>query len=230
MLDSLIFIALPYSALALFLFVVPYRYFADRLKWTPFSTQFLEHKTLYWGAMAWHFGIILVLLIHLTGFLAPRLFQALLSNQTFLVTMENVSLGLGLLALFGSIVLLVRRWTSARVRSVTGIADRLILILLIFQVATGLYINIFIRWGYQWYHYTAVPYLYSLITLSPEIGYVSDFPLLFKLHVAGAFLIFGLLPFTKLVHLFYLPIAFLKDPPIVYRWLSHPREKERIRG
>jgi len=38
--------------------------------------------------------------------------------------------------------------------------------------------------------------------------------------VAGAFLIFGILPFTKLVHLLYLPVGFLKDPPIVYRWLK----------
>jgi len=37
---------------------------------------------------------------------------------------------------------------------------------------------------------------------------------------AGAFLIVALLPFTKLVHLLYLPIDFLRDPPILYRWRS----------
>ncbi|HYQ48143.1 MAG TPA: respiratory nitrate reductase subunit gamma, partial [Thermodesulfovibrionales bacterium] len=81
----------------------------------------------------------------------------------------------------------------------------------------------FVRWGYQWYHYTAVPYLYSLLTFHPQIEYVSDFPLLFKLHVAGAFLIIGILPFTKLVHLLYLPVGYLKNPPIIYRWLSQPK-------
>jgi len=42
----------------------------------------------------------------------------------------------------------------------------------------------------------------------------------FKLHAAGAFLIVALLPFTKLVHLLFFPIDFLKDPPILYRWRS----------
>lgn len=220
MLDNFIFVGLPYGALALFIFVVPYRYFANRLTWTPYSTQFLEPKVLYWGAMAWHFGIIIVLLAHLTGFLAPRLVEALLANQAFFLALENISLGLGLLALFGSITLLFRRLTAEKIKAVTGIADKLILLLLIAQAATGVYTSVYVRWGYQWYHYTAVPYLYSLITFRPAIEYISDFPFFFKLHVAGAFLIIGILPFTKLVHLLYLPIGFFKDPPIVYRWLK----------
>lgn len=220
MLDNFIFIGLPYGALALFIFVLPYRYFVNRLTWTPYSTQFLERNTLYWGAMAWHFGIVLVLLAHLIGFLAPRLVEALLANQAFFLILENISLGLGLLALFGSAALLFRRLTAERIKAVTSMADRLLLVLLIVQAATGVYTSVYVRWGYQWYHYTAVPYLYSLLAFRPAIEYVSDFPFFFKLHVAGAYLILAILPFTKLVHLLYLPVGFLKDPPIVYRWLK----------
>jgi nitrate reductase gamma subunit len=176
--------------------------------------------------MPWHFGIIIVLLAHLTGFLVPRVVEALLANQTFFLTLENVSLGLGLLALSGIIVLIFRRATAERIRPVTGIADWVLLILLAVQAATGLYISIFVRWGYQWYHYTAVPYLYSLLTFHPQIEYVSDFPFFFKLHVAGAFTILGILPFTKLVHLLYLPVGFLKDPPLLYRWLPSAKERQ----
>jgi len=39
MLDNFIFIGLPYGALALFLFVLPYRYFSNRLTWTPFRAS-----------------------------------------------------------------------------------------------------------------------------------------------------------------------------------------------
>jgi nitrate reductase gamma subunit len=226
MLDNFIFIGLPYGALALFIFVLPYRYVTNRLTWTTFSSQFLERKTLFWGIMPWHFGIIIVLLAHITGFLIPRVVEALLSNQTFFLALENVSLGLGLVALFGIVVLLFRRATAERIRPVTGIADWALLILLAIQAATGLYISIFVRWGYQWYHYTAVPYLYSLLTFHPQIEYVADFPFFFKLHVAGAFTILGILPFTKLVHLLYLPVGFLKDPPILYRWLSSAKERQ----
>ena len=40
--------------------------------------------------------------------------------------------------------------------------------------------------------------------------------------LAGAFLLLAVLPFTKLVHLLFLPLDFLKDPPIPYRWHSLP--------
>lgn len=228
MLDNFIFIGLPYGALALFLFVMPYRYFANRLTWSIYSTQFLEHRALYWGAMTWHFSIIIVLFIHLTGVLVPRLGEALFANEAFFLAFENISLGLGLLALFGGTTLLFRRFSAHKVRAVTGLADKLILLLLIAQAATGVYTGYTMRWGYQWYTYTAVPYLHSLLTLRPAVEYISDFPLFFKLHVAGAFLIIGVLPFTKLVHLLYLPLRFLKDPPIVYRWLTQGKKNARL--
>jgi nitrate reductase gamma subunit len=103
---------------------------------------------------------------------------------------------------------------------VTSAADWVLLFLLAVQVATGVYLGLFMRWGSQWYLHTAVPYFHSLLVFNPQIGYVADFPLVFKLHAAGAFLIIALLPFTKLVHLLFLPIGFLMDPPILYRWRS----------
>jgi nitrate reductase gamma subunit len=56
------------------------------------------------------------------------------------------------------------------------------------------------------------------VSFNPQLGYVADLPLVVKLHAAGAFLIVAVLPFTKLVHMLYLPVDFLKDPPIPYRW------------
>ena len=49
MLNSLIFIVLPYAALVMLVFVTPYRFYTNRLTWSAYSTQFLEQKTLYWG-------------------------------------------------------------------------------------------------------------------------------------------------------------------------------------
>jgi nitrate reductase gamma subunit len=105
-------------------------------------------------------------------------------------------------------------------KPVTSAADWILLLVLTVQAASGVYMGIFMRWGSQWYLHTAVPYFHSLLALNPRIEYVADLPPVFKLHAAGAFLIVALLPFTKLVHLLYLPIGFLKDPPILYRWRS----------
>ena len=225
MLDTFIFVILPYVALALFLFMTPYRYFSNRLTWSTYSTQFLERQTLFWGVNPWHYGIIPVVTAHFAGVVAPGPMKRLLGNQDTLIVLESVGLGLGLVALFGCLVLLLRRGNYPILQRVTMASDWVLLYLLAVQAATGVYIGLFVRWGSQWYLHTAVPYFHSLLTFNPQVGYLADFPLILKLHAAGAFLIIALLPFTKLVHFLFLPINFLKDPPILYRWITATREK-----
>ena len=220
MLNSLIFIALPYAALALVLFVTPYRFASNRLTWSAYSTQFLERKFLFWGINPWHYGVIPILVAHILGFAFPGPIRAFLGSQENLLMVESFGLGLGLFALLGTVMLLLRRVNSGMLKQVTFGSDWLILYLLAFQAGTGIYISYFMRWGSQWYLDTAVPYLWSIVSFNPQLGYVADLPLVFKLHAACAFLIVAVLPFTKLVHMLYLPVDFLKDPPILYRWRS----------
>ncbi len=220
MLNNFIFIVLPYTALALLIFVTPYRYFSNRLTWSAYSTQFLERKTLFWGINPWHYGIIPVLAAHLLGFIAPGPMKALLGNQRNLVIFESIGLALGLFAVFGCLALLLRRVNTPILKKVTYTADWVLLYLLAAQALSGVYIGVFMRWGSQWYLHTAVPYFWSLATFNPQIDYMADFPLMLKLHAAGAFLIVALIPFTKLVHLLYVPVGFLTDPPILYKWRS----------
>ena len=218
MLNDLIFIALPYAALALVLLVTPYRFISNRLTWSAYSTQFLERKFLFWGVNPWHYGVIPILAAHIIGFAFPGWVKGFLGNQETLLLVESFGLGLGLFALLGCVILLLRRSNSAMLSKVTFASDWLVLYLLAFQAGTGIYIAYFERWGSQWYLHTAVPYLWSIFSFHPQLGFVSDLPLVFKLHAACAFLIVAVLPFTKLVHMLYLPIDFLKDPPILYKW------------
>ncbi|MEI6704175.1 MAG: respiratory nitrate reductase subunit gamma [Deltaproteobacteria bacterium] len=220
MLNNFIFIVMPYTALVLLIFVTPFRYFSNRLTWSAYSTQFLERKALFWGINPWHYGIIPVLAAHFVGVVFPGPIKALLGNQRNLVVIESIGLALGLFAVFGCLALLLRRVNSPILKNVTFASDWVLLYLLAAQALSGIYISTFMRWGSQWYLHSAVPYLWSLATFSPQVEYMADFPLILKLHAAGAFLIVALLPFTKLVHLLYLPIDFLKDPPILYRWRS----------
>jgi len=218
MLNNLIFLALPYGALVLVIFVTPYRFLSNRLTWSAYSTQFLERKLLYWGINPWHYGVIPILAAHVIGFAFPGPVKAFLGNREALLLVESLGLGLGLFALLGLVLLLLRRSNSDMLKKVTFGSDWLILYLLAFQAGTGVYIAYFKRWGSQWYLHTAVPYLWSIVSFDPQPGLVSDLPLVFKLHAALAFLIVAVFPFTKLVHLLYLPVDFLKDPPVLYKW------------
>ena len=218
MMNNLIFVALPYAALALLLFVTPYRYLNNRLGWSAFSSQLLERKLLYWGSIPWHYGIIPVLLAHLVTMFFPGTMRRFLGNQDTLLILESLGLGLGLLALLGIFLLILRRVNVPMLKRVTYGSDWLLLALLLIQTGTGVYIAYVLRWGSQWYLHAVVPYFWSIFFFNPQPEYVTDLPSVFKLHAACAFLIIAVLPFTKLVHLLFLPVDFLKDPPILYRW------------
>ena len=220
MLNTLVFVILPYVAIALVVCVTPYRFFSNRLTWTTYSTQFLEDKALYWGINPWHYGILPLLLAHLFATLFPGATTALVSDQTRLLVVEATGLGLGAMALIGCLVLLLRRANAPMLNKVTYPADWLVLFLLIFQTATGLVVALTNSWGAQWYPATAAPYLRSLLMLNPQPEYVSGISTAFTLHVAGAFLLVAVLPFTKLVHMLFIPLRFLCEPPIQYRWRS----------
>ena len=139
MLNVFIFVVLPYVALALFLFVTPYRYFSNRLTWSAYSTQFLEQKALFWGSNPWHYGIIPVVLAHFLGVIAPGPMKVLLANQRTLILLESIGLGLGLFALFGCLVLMVRRAQTPLLKPVTSAVDWVLLVVLTVQAASGVY-------------------------------------------------------------------------------------------
>lgn len=211
--DILLFAVAPYVAVTLFLAVSLWRFFFQRYKFSSLSSEFLESKELFWGSVPWHYGILVLFLGHLIGFLFPR--QVLLWNSlpVRLVILEATALAFGLLCLVGLCLLIKRRFSQPRIRAVTSWLDIVVLLVLLVQVATGLSTAIFYRWGSSWYAAVLVPYLKSVLTLAPRVDLVSGMPLLVKGHILGAILIVAILPFTRLVHFLV--------PPISYLWRSY---------
>ena len=135
-----------------------------------------------------------------------------------LYVLEVTGLALGLLVLVGLVFLLLRRGTDERIRSVTTRMDLLLLLLLLLSIITGLGTAIFYRWGSGWYVQTATPYLRSLFTLSPAVGYMASMPLLVKIHAVNASVILAVFPFTRLVHMLSVPLAYLWRPYQIVLW------------
>lgn len=52
---------------------------------------------------------------------------------------------------------------------------------------------------------------------SPEPQMMTGAPLVYQLHAIGGFLFLGLWPFTRLVHVWSAPLAYLWRPYVVYR-------------
>lgn len=212
MIDVFLFIILPYIAIAVAVVGTIWRYVTNRFSFSTISSQFLEGRQLFWGSVPWHWGIITVLLGHLFVVLFPMAVKGFISAPVRLYLIEGTGFALGMLLLFGLILLLFRRATSARIRTVTSTLDVVLLVLLLVQAVAGLGIAIFYRWGVSWALQTAVPWMWSLASLSPKVEYMADLPVLVKIHAVNATVLIGIFPFTRLVHLLTIPVNYLIRP------------------
>src|SRR6185312_13012028 len=221
--QNFFFIAFPYIALILAIGVGLYRYYSHRFTYSSLSSQLLENRQLFWGSVPWHYGITLILLAHLLPWLFPRTAAAVLGNSTRLLVLELTGLALGFYCVFGIIVLIGRRLpNNSRTRAVTSPMDWILLLVLAFQVLSGVGVALFERWGALWYLSTAVPWLWSLVRLHPDTSTVTGLPVLIQAHILSGFVVILLFPFTRLVHVFAIPLEYLWRPYQVVIWNSDP--------
>ncbi len=218
MLDILLFGALPYVAISLFLLVSIQRYRRDPFTFSSLSSQFLESRKLFWGSVPFHVGILTLFFGHLIGFLFPR--QLTLWNlvPVRLFIIETAAFIAAILSLVGLVGLIMRRFSSSRLRANTSVADVVVYVLLLFQIITGMWIALYLRWGTAWYPQTLVPYLWSLVRFQPDIQRVAELDLLARLHVIGAFVVFAVFSFTRLVHALVAPVPYLWRPLQLVIW------------
>jgi nitrate reductase gamma subunit len=212
MFDVFLFAVWPYLAIVVAVIGGVYRYRTNRFSYSTLSSQLLENRRLFWGSVPWHYGIVVVLLAHLMGFLVPGMWASLTSNATTLYTVELIGFSFGLLALIGLVVLTVRRFTTERILSVTSPMDAALLVALLVQVGLGVWVSLGYRWGADWFIDTAVPWLISLVSLNPQTHYISALPLPVRAHMVMGFVVIALFPFSRLVHLIMFPFWYLWRP------------------
>jgi len=217
-LDQFLFIALPYVSLFTFFLMTIHRYRAQSFSYSSLSSQFLENHQHFWTTVPFHYGILAVTAGHLIAFLIPRSILAWNSHPLRLYVLEVSALACGLLTLIGLIGLMARRASFARIRQVTSVNDWVLFGMLFVQTASGVLIALFHPWGSSWFATNLSPYLWSIVTFQPDVGYVAAMPLLVKLHIVLAFLTIGFFPFTRLVHLLVVPNPYLWRKPQVVRW------------
>ncbi|MEZ5109816.1 MAG: respiratory nitrate reductase subunit gamma [Bacteroidia bacterium] len=72
MTNFLLFVVLPYAALAVFLIGSIYRYINKGFSVSSISSQFLEGRKLFWASQPFHWGLFFLFFGHLIAFLFPR--------------------------------------------------------------------------------------------------------------------------------------------------------------
>jgi len=99
--------------------------------------------------------------------------------------------------------------------------------LLITEIFLGLWVAFGYRWGSSWFAAVLSPYLKSIFTFNPNIDAVAMLPFIIQLHIILAFVIFLIIPFTRLVHLLVYPLSYLWRPyqKVIWYW-----DRKKIRN
>jgi len=224
----MLWVAVPYACLAVFVVGHVWRVRAGKLTWTTRSTQLLERRLLRIGSPLFHVGLLAVIGGHVLGILVPKALTetAGVSEHTYHVVSVGAGTSAGIAMSAGFAILLYRRLKVRRVRRTTTRVDRLTYLLLGLVILSGMWATIGVNLlggGYD-YRETVGPWFRGLFTLAPDPELMSGAPLVYQLHALGALLLFALWPFSRLVHAWSAPVAYLRRSPVLYR----PRAKEIV--
>jgi len=220
MIEQILWVILPYIVITIFIGGHIYRYQHDQFGWTAKSSEMLEKKKLALGSSLFHWGILFVIGGHVMGILIPEsLYEALgVSEHMYHKIAIGFGLPAGIAALSGLLILTYRRFTDKRIRKTSSAGDLITLVALLFVMTTGLaatFLNIDSK-GFD-YRTTIGPWFRNIFLFKPDAGLMASVPLWFKLHIIMGYVIFIVWPFTRLVHVFSMPLKYLTRSYVVYR-------------
>ncbi len=224
MFNTFLFIGLPYAALAVFLAGTIFRYFHAGFSVSALSSQFLESRELFYGSRPFHWGLLFLFFGHLLAFLFPRTVLVMGSVPLRLVIIEVAALGFGLAALYGLVLLIIRRLKHKKLIMVTSKMDAAVYVILLTQITTGLWVATSARWGSVWFASVLTPYLKSIFVFSPHIEAVAAMPLSIKIHIVGGFVLIAMIPFTRFMHFLVYPFSYLWRSYQLVIWNWDPKK------
>lgn len=228
--DTFLWLIIPYLALASFVLGHIWRYRYDKFGWTTRSSQIYESRMLRVGSPLFHYGILVVFLGHVVGLGIPKSWTAALGITEVWYGLMAGTLGLAAAAatVGGLIILLYRRRSNNRVFGATTKLDKLMYLMLAITILAGTYATIVesMAGGYDYREGISV-WFRQFWTLQPDVSMMAAAPLGFQIHVLSAVLLFGVWPFTRLVHVFTIPLGYLTRPYIVYRSKDQMRQPQR---
>ncbi|KIL51230.1 nitrate reductase subunit gamma [Jeotgalibacillus alimentarius] len=227
MIDQFLWVVIPYICIASFIFGHIFRFRHDQFSWTAKSSEFIEKKQLMIGSLLFHIGIIPVIFGHVAGLGIPKEWMHAIGVNDHLYHIGAVYIGglFGVITLAGMLILTLRRITRKSVRKLSTNSDILVNVLLLFIVFMGVYATLVtnnIQHDFD-YRETISVWFRGLLIFNPEAAYMSAVPLSFKMHVMTGFLIFGLWPYTRLVHVWSVPVHYVGRSYILYRKHRSPK-------
>lgn len=210
----------PYMALAVFFIASWARFDRAMYTWRTGSSQLLSSRGMRIGSNLFHVGILAILGGHVVGLLTPHaLYEPFISAPQKQLLAMVVGGVFGVMCLVGISILLVRRLFNPRVRATGTVGDAMILILLFVQLLLGLYTIVVST------HHMEGGVMMALAEWAQHIvtfrwgaaEFVAGVHWVYKAHIFLGMTLFLVAPFTRLVHVWSIPVSYLWRPYQVVR-------------
>ena len=220
-LNTLLFGYYPYVAMSVFIIGSIARYDRDQYSWRTGSSQLLRAKELRLGSNLFHIGILLLFVGHFAGLLTPPAVYHGLGLSTSAKQILAVVAGgiFGGICAKGIYILIRRRLTDARIRATSSRMDIFILLLIGVQLALGL-----LTLPISLYHSDGAnmillsEWAQRIVTFrSGAADQISNIGIIFKLHLFLGMTIFLVFPFSRLVHVWSVPLGYIARPYQIVR-------------
>jgi len=212
-LNTFFFGIYPYIALAVFFIASLIRYDRDQYGWRTGSSQMLRAAELKRGSRLFHIGILLLFFGHFFGLLTPpAVYHALGLSTSAKQIMAVIAGGVfGGVCLRGLWILTKRRMTDSRIRATSTKMDMAILHLLLAQLALGL-----LTLPFSLAHSDGS----TMLALAEWAQRIVTFrggaaeamvgvSLVYKAHIFLGLTIFVVFPFSRLVHVWSVPLGYV---------------------
>lgn len=212
--DMLLFGIYPYIASVIFFFGSLIRYDREQYSWKAGSSQILDKTFFRIASIFFHVCIIMIFAGHFAGLVIP--YEVWEFFGISLAAKQLIAMGVGgffgTMCFIGMTMLVYRRLFNPRVRASSSYMDTAILLIIYWQLILGL-MTIFVSTGHMdgqemknlmsWSRY--------LLTFRPAeaIEFIGEVHWIYKSHVFWGVTIFVLFPFSRLVHIWSVPVGYL---------------------
>ena len=210
----------PYIAIAVLLVGSWARFDRAAYTWRTGSSQLLSDRGMRLGSNLFHIGVLAILGGHIVGLLTPHsVYEVVISSSQKQLLAMVVGGIFGVICFVGIAILLVRRLTNPRVRATGSFGDVLVLLLLFAQLTLGMIsIPISGRHLDGSVMIALAEWAQHIVTLRwGAADFITGVHWVYKAHIFLGLTLFLIAPFTRLVHVWSIPLSYLWRPYQVVR-------------
>ncbi len=212
-LNTFFFGVYPYIAIAVMIVGSIIRYDREPYSWRAGSSQLLRRKQLMWGSNLFHIGILFLFFGHFVGLLTPHaVYEIVISaeaKQLLAIIAGSIA---GIICFVGLTLLVHRRLFDPRIRVTSTGMDVAILLILWVQLVLGLLTVPFSLQHADGQVMLALSeWAQRIITfrIDGTADLVAGLAFPYKAHLVLGLTIFLLFPFSRLVHIWSVPVKYL---------------------